>query len=285
MATSPGRRVAQRGEQPVIHDAQLLTLAGTSLMVLLTLGLWFAYVLGVRGQCRRRKAWHWWRLISFTLGCGLLVLAFSPPMVEWGHTDLRGHMAQHLLLGMFAPIALMLGVPGTLLLRSVPVVTARRITDVAGSMPVRCLSHPLTALLLNIGALYLLYLTPLYQLSFSEPVLHIWLQLHFVLAGYLFSWSIAGPDPAPHRPGMRLRLAVLFIAIAAHTVLGKLMYAYGFPRDAGYDLGEIESAAQLMYYGGDLAELLLAVAFFAGWYRRRKMAEAISDLQTANRRT
>ncbi|MEL7560832.1 cytochrome c oxidase assembly protein [Stutzerimonas chloritidismutans] len=267
------------------HDTHLLTLAGTFMLVLVTQGLWFAYVLGVRAQRRRRKVWHCWRLVSFSLGCGLLVVAFSPPMVEWGHSDLRGHMAQHLLLGMFAPIALMLGAPGTLLLRNMPVTTARRITDFAATVPVRCLSHPVTALFLNIGALFLLYLTPLYQLSFSEPLLHIWLHLHFVLAGYLFSWSIAGPDPAPHRPGMRLRLLVLFAAIAAHAVLGKLMYAYGFPRDAGLELAEIEAAAQLMYYGGDLAELILALVFFAGWYRRRKASESTSEWQTADRQS
>lgn len=253
------------------HDARLLSLAGTFVLVMLTLSLWFAYLMAVRGQRRRRKVWHCWRLASFTVGCALLVISFSPSMVEWGHMDLRGHMAQHLLLGMFAPVALMLGAPGTLLLRSVTVTTARRLMQLAASMPARCLSHPVTALMLDVGMLYLLYLTPLYQMSFHEPYLHLWLHLHFVLAGYLFCWSIAGPDPAPHRPGMRLRLVVLFIAIAAHTVLGKLMYAYGFPRDAGHSLTEIEGAAQLMSYGGDLAELLLALVFFAAWYRQRKL--------------
>ena len=269
----------------MIHQAHLIALVGTSLLVVLTLALWFSYALGVRRQRRQRKNWPCWRLLVFSLGCALLVLAFSPPMVEWGHADLSGHMAQHLLLGMFAPIALMLGAPGTLLLRSVPVATARRIVDFAATLPVRCLSHPCTALLLDIGGLYVLYLTPLYQLRFSAPVVHVWLQLHFVLAGYLFSWSIAGPDPAPHRPGMRVRLVVLFVAIAAHGVLGKLMYAYGFPRDAGHSIAEIEAAAELMYYGGDLAELLLAVVFFTVWYRRRRMPDSASDWQTADRRT
>lgn len=268
----------------MIHEASLLTLAGTFVLVMLILSLWFAYVLAVRWQRKRRKVWHCWRLASFTLGSALLVIAFSPPVVEWGHIDLRGHMAQHLLLGMFAPIALMLGAPGTLLLRSVPVTTARRIMTVAASMPVLCLSHPVTALVLNVGALYLLYLTPLYQMSFHEPGIHLWLHLHFVLAGYLFCWSIAGPDPAPHRPGMRLRLVVLFIAIAAHTVLGKLMFAYGFPRDAGHDLAEIEGAAQLMFYGGDIAEMLLALVFFSAWYRQRKQPAVADDWLTADRR-
>lgn len=261
------------------HEAHLLTLAGMFLLVLLTLGLWFGYLLGVRRQRRYRSGWRWWRLVSFTLGCGLVVLALSPEMIEWGHADLRGHMVQHLLLGMFAPIALMLGAPGTLLLRSVPVASARRIIAFAGTPPVRFLSHPVTALFLDIGALYLLYLTPLYSLSFSEPLFHVLLHLHFVLAGYLFSWSVAGPDPAPHRPGLRIRLIVLFMAIAAHSILGKLMYAHGFPREAGHSLAEIEAAAQLMYYGGDLAELLLAIVFFAICYRsqRSKPLGAISS--------
>ena len=84
---------------------------------------------------------------------------------------------------------------------------------------------------------------------------------------------------------MRVRLAVLFVATAAHAVLGKLMYAYGFPRDAGHDLTEIEAAAQLMYYGGDFAELLLALVFFAAWFRRYRVPDAVSKWQTANRRT
>jgi putative membrane protein len=45
------------------------------------------------------------------------------------------------------------------------------------------------------------------------------------------------------------------------------MYAYGYPRGKPHDHGEIQAAAQLMYYGGDLAELLLSVAFFAAWFR------------------
>jgi putative membrane protein len=250
------------------HVAHLQGLTGAFVLMLLSLSLWAVYAGAACWQRSRPGGWNNWRLASFTLGCGLLVLAFSPPATQWGHSDLRGHMAQHLLLGMFAPIALMLGAPGTLLLRSVSVNAARRLTAFLGTLPGRCLTHPVIALLLDIGGLYLLYLTPLYGLSLGDPAVHILLHLHFVIAGYLFSWSIAGPDPAPRRPGMRTRLAVLFAATAAHSILAKVMYGYGFPRDAGHELAEIEAAAQLMYYGGDLAELLLAIVFFAAWYRR-----------------
>ena len=34
----------------------------------------------------------------------------------------------------------------------------------------------------------------------------------------------------------------------------------------------MEQAARWMYYGGDLAEVVLAVLLFAEWYRRRARA-------------
>jgi putative membrane protein len=68
---------------------------------------------------------------------------------------------------------------------------------------------------------------------------------------------------------VQLRLTVLFLGIATHSTLAKVMYAYELPRDAGHSPEQIRAAAKLMYYGGDLAELLVAIAFFATWSGRR----------------
>jgi putative membrane protein len=128
---------------------------------------------------------------------------------------------------------------------------------------------------LNIGGMALLYLTPLYNAMHSNTSIHFFVHLHFILAGYLFVWSIAGPDPAPKRPGLRLRFIVLFFSMAIHAYLSKFMYAHHFPRTAHHSPEEIESGAMFMYYGGDIAELLLAVAFFAVWYRTKGRRSAL----------
>lgn len=218
---------------------------------------------------RRPRQWSRWRTACFGTGCALLVAALTPPIATWGHHDLRGHMVQHLLLGMYAPLALALGAPGTLLLRTASVAVGRRLVALLAWRPLRFLIHPLTALVLDIGGMYLLYLTPLYSLSQGSPAALLFLHLHFMVSGYIFSWSVAGPDPAPHRPGMKVRLAALFLATAAHANLGKLMYGYGFPRHTAAEPETIAAAAELMYYGGDIAELLLTIAFFAAWFRLR----------------
>lgn len=88
--------------------------------------------------------------------------------------------------------------------------------------------------------------------------------LHFFLAGYLFASSIAGPDPAPHRPSVPARLVVLGVAVAGHAVLAQLVYAGVLPHVQA-PAHDLRAGADLMYYAGDIAELLLALAMVSTW--------------------
>jgi putative membrane protein len=56
------------------------------------------------------------------------------------------------------------------------------------------------------------------------------------------------------------------------------MYIYLWPHGTPHEAEEILAAAQFMYYGGDFAELLLVIALFTIWYRRRGPHSA--ELQT-----
>jgi putative membrane protein len=226
-----------------------------------------AYLAAAWLQSRRGRAWSAWRTASWAAGLALLGLAAAPPLAARAHHDLQAHMLQHLLVGMFAPLGLVLAAPVTLLLRTLPVPQARRLARLLRRRPFGWLGHPALALVLNVGGMYLLYLTPLFALSMRHAALHALVGAHVLAAGCLFTWAIAGPDPAPHRPPWRTRLLILCASIAAHATLAKLMVAYGWPRGAAFAPAELEAAAQLMYYGGDLAELLLAVALFAQWFR------------------
>ncbi len=81
--------------------------------------------LGIQRR-RETRSWSHWRTASFTFGAALLIFALVPTLSPYPAGDFRGHMHQHLLLGMYAPLALVLGAPMTLLLRSIPRGTARR---------------------------------------------------------------------------------------------------------------------------------------------------------------
>ncbi|MEW2614730.1 cytochrome c oxidase assembly protein [Streptomyces sp. NPDC047880] len=225
-----------------------------------------AYLLLVRRACHRNPALGWsrWRTGWFLGGILLLGGALLPPVASFAHEDFRGHMVQHLLIGMYAPLALVLAAPVTLLLRTLPTSRARRLTAVLHSPPARVLTHPAVALALSTGSLAVLYFTPLYDATTADPAAHWLLHAHFLLSGCLFAHVIAGPDPAPARPGVRARLVYLGVAIAAHAVISQLMYG-GFWVDIHAPVDQVQGGAEIMYYGGDLAELLLAAALVSTW--------------------
>lgn len=253
-----------------MHSQHPLTIIGFApLVVVVTcLLLYLAAVIRLRSM---GKKWPTNRVISFSIGVLLLAVALVPHMHLYAMADIRGHMIQHLIIGMLAPIGLVFGAPMTLTLRSLSKPLSRIIVRFLHSPFVRLLTHPTLALVLNIGGMFLLYLTPLYQLSLSHTFLHVFIHIHFLFAGYLFAWSIVGPDPAPKRPGLSVRLSVLFVAIASHAILSKYMYAQVLPSGTGHSPDQVRVAAQIMYYGGDFSELLLVIALFYLWTKSRRL--------------
>src|SRR5690606_922493 len=113
-------------------------------------------------QFLRGRHWSYWRTLGFITGILLLIISLAPPVAGLAHDRLQGHMIQHLLMGMFAPLALVLAAPVTLAVRTLPVSAGRALVRVLRLPSIAVLSHPVTALLLNVGGMYVLYLTPLY---------------------------------------------------------------------------------------------------------------------------
>lgn len=187
-------------------------------------------------------------------------------------------MLQHLMLGMLAPIGLVMAAPITLLLRALPVGQSRIVIRILQTRTLKLWANPVTALVFNLGGMAALYFTSLFVWMMTNPALHYLVHFHFVVAGCLYAWVIAGPDPALDRPSVPSRLVVLGIAVVLHSVMAQMLYArvlvsIPVPTD------QLQQAAELMYYGGDITEILLAFAMVSTWRPSRGKTPGKGQLQ------
>jgi len=221
-----------------------------------------AYVAGAGSD--RAAGWPVLRTAAFLLGLSLALLTVLGPLPALAHTDFTWLALSHVAAGMLAPLFLVLSRPVTLALRVMDKMPARRTVRVLRSAPARFLSHPLTAAVLNVGGMVLMFRTPLFDAMAALAPVHWLVSFHLVAAGYLWTAALIGRDPNPHRAGLRLRGAVLVATAAAHNILAKSLY--GDP-PAGVPAAAAEAGAMAMYYAGGAVEIAVMTIFCLQWYR------------------
>jgi len=245
----------------------------------LLLGFFFifllvAYITAVIITNQRYKKWPIFRAVCWTIGMVVALVAVVGPLANSAHSNFTAHMLSHLLLSMVAPIFMAVAKPVTLTLRTANTTFARKLTSILKSRLLQFVSHPITAAILNVGGLWLLYTTNLFVLMHENALFAFFVHLHFFIAGYVFTISIIYFDPVYHQYSYRFRATVLIIAIAGHDILSKYMYANP---PAGISQQEAEMGSMVMYYAGDWIEVALIIIFCWQWYKSTKPRKSIRD--------
>lgn len=245
-----------------VHPLQLTN--ASTLMSIAFFIIYIGYLSAVLYSNKRFNNWPLYRFILFTLGIFCLVIATSGPLAKLAHESFSFHMVSHLLLGMIAPLLIVLSAPMTLLFRSLSTKTAKRLTYFLRRKPIQLLLHPIVTSILNMGGLWLLYTTNIYTLMHEHTLLYLFIHLHVFFAGYLFTASIIYIDPIAHRISYLFRSIVLVLALSSHAILAKNIYA--FP-PTGVLRHDAEIGGMLMYYGGDLVDLIIIIILCNEWYK------------------
>jgi len=257
-----------------VHQA-----SGTAFDLLLTLPFVLAVIVYLRMAVvsnHRCKRWPFYRYVCWILGVIFSAAVLIGPIAKLTHENFISHMVGHLFLGMLAPLLLVLAAPMTLLMRTLRVRSARRLSRVLKSFPVSIYCNPVVASILNIGGLWVLYTTELYSAMHHNLLLHIVVHIHIFIAGYLYTISILYIDPAPHRYGFIFRAVVLILSLAGHGILSKYIYAYP---PLGVTTDQAEIGGMIMYYGGDLVEIILIFIFCQQWYKAARPRMTVSITQ------
>ena len=145
----------------------------------------------------------------------MVLFATSSGLGRYAEAQFSIHMMAHMLLGMIAPILLVLGGPVTLALRALPAAgRGRRAGAAGGHRRPRCtagrrVSSPTRWSCSRCSSLsfYALYFTSLFEVMIGSHLGHLVMNLHFLLVGYLYYWVIIGVDPSPRRVQPMIKLA------------------------------------------------------------------------------
>ncbi|MEI3612816.1 cytochrome c oxidase assembly protein [Pseudogracilibacillus sp. SO30301A] len=231
------------------------------LCIFISLIIGYGYAVKRSNQTYRK--WPLYRVVCWILGVICIAISVIGPIAQASHENFIWHMAGHLLLGMLGPIFLAVAAPMTLLLRILPVQAARRVTRVLRSRILRFYTNPLVATIINIGGLWILYTSPIYEMMLHSTIIHVLIHLHVFFVGYLFTISLIYIDPVPHQVSFLNRTIVFVIALAGHGILSK--YIYATPPN-GVDPLQAKIGGMLMYYGGDAIDLIIIIILFYQWY-------------------
>jgi putative membrane protein len=242
-----------------------------SLPFLLAAGLYIFCTVYSNRCC---KKWPFYRTACWGGGVFCTLAVVGGPLANRSHMDFRAHMIGHLLLGMLAPLLMVLAAPMMLFLRTLPVALARDLSRVLKSRPVRIVSDPIVAALLNVGGLWILYTYGLYVGMQHNLFLHIFIHFHVFLAGYLFTLAMISVDPAPHRPGFVYRAIVLALASGGHAILAKYIYVQP---PSGVPVLQAEMGGMIMYYGGDIIDIIMIIILCFQWFKATRPRGLLAD--------
>ena len=179
------------------------------------------YVLGVTVLRRRGDRWPVGRTLSFVgLGMGAFFFATSSGLGRYDTSLLSVHMVQHMLLSMVVPLALALGAPVTLALRTLPAAPRRWLLAVLHSRVAKVLAFPPLAFALYVASPWALYFSSWYDASLASSYVHEMMHVHLVLVGTLFFWPLMGVDPVPGRVSHPFRVLLTLMTLPFHAFLG-----------------------------------------------------------------
>ena len=251
------------------------------------------YALGVSVLRRRGDRWPVGRTLAFVgLGMGSFVLATLSGLGRYDTTLLSVHMVQHMLLSMVVPLALALGAPVTLALRTLPPAPRRWLLAVLHSRVAKVLAFPPLAFALYVASPWALYFSPWYDASLASSYVHEVMHIHLVLVGTLFFWPLMGVDPVPGRVSHPFRVLLTLMTLPFHAFLGVTIMGQTTLIGAEHYLDLREGpmgswlppalddqhlAGGILWASGDLIGVLFFGVLFTQWVRSSMKEAARED--------
>ena len=281
--------------EPPTFSRVLLAYDADGLMLGLLIFAVAIYIKGVIILSRRGDKWPVGRTIAFALGISAIDFATSGGLGVYSRFAFSNHMLSHMVLGMIAPIGIVLGAPITLALRTLPIGRNEQERGIRGSFIAllhsklsKIYTHPVVALAIFNGSLFALYFTPLFGNLMQGHSGHFFMSIHFLLSGILFFQVLIGVDPMPRKVLHIVKVIIIFAAMSIHAFFSISVMSASTLLDNGYFallerpwatdlLADQRAGGAIGWAMGEIPILLALLATFIQWARQDKKEAARID--------
>ena len=296
IVSSPGLLVTGiEMPEPPTFSRVLLAYDADGLMLGLLIFAVAIYIKGVIILSRRGDKWPVGRTIAFALGISAIDFATSGGLGVYSRFAFSNHMLSHMVLGMIAPIGIVLGAPITLALRALPIGRNEQERGIRGSFIAllhsklsKIYTHPVVALAIFNGSLFALYFTPLFGNLMQGHSGHFFMSIHFLLSGILFFQVLIGVDPMPRKVPHIVKVIIIFAAMSIHAFFSISVMSASTLLDNGYFallerpwatdlLADQRAGGAIGWAMGEIPILLALLATFIQWTRQDKKEAARID--------
>lgn len=253
---------------------------GSAAIIAAWIYLYWLYLLKKRGGTWPLSNTLWW-----LAGCATLLFTSCSALGVYMPALFSVHMIAHMLYSMGIPVMLVLGGPVTLALRALKPAGRDGLPGIREWLVVfinnpvsRFLTHPVVATVQFVAGFYLLYMTPIYDFLADEHAGHVFMNIHFLISGYIFYWVIIGVDAAPQQIEPSVKLVTLMGSLPFHAWFGiSLMQSQKVLAETYYASLDLPWAVNLLedqnvggavaWAAGEVPLYIVTVALFVQWRR------------------
>lgn len=246
------------------------------------------------------RRWPIWRTATFLTGCIAIMITMGAGVEGYGLRMFSVFMFQQLTLMMAVPPLLVLGRPGTLLLRATPHRGVGRIVlrmAHAGlkSRTAKIVLHPAFMIPVFLVSFYGIYLSGIADAMLPTWYGHITLELMFLISGVLFTVPVLSTDPLPVKQSHFGRLLDIFAEMPLHAFFGVIImmattpvvdFYAALPPEWNIDpLTDQGIAGGLAWSYGELPSVLMLLIIMVRWQREDAVTSRAKDRQQSREGT
>lgn len=213
-----------------------------------------------------------WKDVAFVTGVVLVAGSLVGPADRAADGSFFFHAIQHVVLGMVAPLLVVVADPLQLALQAAAPDTRARLRTVVRSRFVRRVGSGFVPLAFFAGGMWVVYLTPVYRLSVENDAVHALVHLHLLLAGMLLAWFLVGDRGGEGYRDHPIRMLTVVALVPVHAVIGvvlvsgdRILTAVPAPPFGWDALADQRAGATVLWVAGELVTVALAGVVLLRW--------------------